>query len=104
RPRTPEEGAAFVQQIIFPTLEACKRLEAEGKIVAGGPASGAIRLVLIVEAETALELDTIIESLPAWPLMETEVLPMTTWDGRKRPLGAGRAGGARRAAARSPRR
>ena len=88
RPRTPQEGVAFVQQLIFPTLEMCKKLEADGTIVAGGPASAAIQLILIVEAGSALELDTIVERLPIWPLMETKVTPMTTWDGRKQALQA----------------
>jgi hypothetical protein len=45
-------------------------------------------LILIVEAGSALELDTIVERLPVWPLMETKVTPMTTWDGRKQALQA----------------
>ncbi len=35
RPTTPEEGAAFVEQVIFPTLELCKTLRDEKKILAG---------------------------------------------------------------------
>jgi hypothetical protein len=86
RPKTPEEGANFIQQVIFPTLALCEKLTSEGKIVAGGPVSGAVRLVLIVEAESALELDSTIEHLPLWPLAETEVTPMTTFDGRRQNL------------------
>ena len=28
RPKTPQEGAAFMEGYIFPSLEMCKRLEA----------------------------------------------------------------------------
>ena len=44
--------------------------------------SGAIGIVMTVEAGAALELDELIESLPVWPLMETSVTPLTTFDGR----------------------
>src|ERR1700691_3458712 len=70
RPDTPQEGIVFIEQFILPTLELCKRLEAEKKIVAGGPLSGAVALSLIVNAESAQELDDLITSLPVLPRME----------------------------------
>jgi muconolactone delta-isomerase len=59
-----------------------KRCKKKRKIVAGGPMSGAIGIVMMVEAGAALELDELIESLPVWPVMETSVTPLTTFDGR----------------------
>ena len=88
RPMTPEDGIAFIEQFIFPTLELCKKLQEEKKIAAGGPVSGAVALALIVNAETAQELDEIITSLPVWPRMETEVTPLTTFDDRRQSLTA----------------
>jgi muconolactone delta-isomerase len=82
RPETPQEGIVFIEQFILPTLEPCKRLEAEKKIVAGGPLSGAVALSLIVSAESAQELDDLITSLPVWPRMETTVTPLNTFDVR----------------------
>ena len=82
RPDTPQEGIVFIEQFILPTLELCKRLEAEKKIVAGGPLSGAVALSLIVSAESAQELDDLITSLPVWPRMETTVTPLSTFDVR----------------------
>jgi muconolactone delta-isomerase len=82
RPDTPQDGIVFIEQFILPTLELCKKLEAEKKIVAGGPLSGAIALSLIVSAESAQELDDLITSLPVWPRMEMTVTPLTTFDGR----------------------
>jgi muconolactone delta-isomerase len=82
RPTTPEEGAAFIEQYIFPTLELCKKLQEEKKILAGGAVSGTIGLVLIVEAESARELDVLITSLPIWPRTETDVTPLATFEGR----------------------
>ena len=82
RPTTREDGIAFIEQFILPTLELCKKLQEEKKILAGGPLSGAVALALIVNAESARELDGLITSLPVWPRMETEVTPLTTFDDR----------------------
>ena len=86
RPMRPDEGFAFIEQLIFPTLDQCKKLQAEGKILAGGPVSGAVALALIVAAESALELDDLITSLAVWPRMETEAIPLTTFDARRQTL------------------
>jgi muconolactone delta-isomerase len=82
RPVSPADGAAFIEQVILPTLELCTKLQDEKKIVAGGAVSGAIALALIVNADSARELDDLITSLPVWPRMETEVTPLNTFEGR----------------------
>ena len=82
RPTTAQEGVTFIEQLIFPSLEVCKKMQEERKILAGGPISGAIGIAMIVEAGSALELDELIESLPIWPRTETSVTPLTTFDGR----------------------
>jgi hypothetical protein len=82
RPIIGQDGITFIEQYILPTLELCKKLEAEKKIVAGGPLSGGVALSLIVNVESAQDLDSVITTLPVWPLMETSVIPMTTFDGR----------------------
>jgi muconolactone delta-isomerase len=71
-----------MEQFILPTLDLCKRLQSEKKIVAGGPVSGAIALSLIVSVESVQELDDLITSLPVWPRMETTVTPLSTFDVR----------------------
>ena len=86
RPTTQEDGIAFLEQYIFPTLELCKKLQEEKKILAGGPLSGTVALALIVNAESARELDDLITSFPVWPRMETEVTPLTTFEGRAQSL------------------
>lgn len=82
RPASPQQGVVFIEQFILPTLELCKKFEAEKRIIAGGPLSGAIALSLIVSAESAQELEDVISSLPVWPRMETTVTPLTSFDGR----------------------
>lgn len=82
RPTAPEEGAAFIEQYIFPTLELCQKLRDEKKILAGGPVSGTIGLALIVEGESARDVDALITSLPIWPRTETKVTPLSTFEER----------------------
>jgi muconolactone delta-isomerase len=82
RPMNAEEGKAFFEEFIHPTLELCKKLQDEKKILAGGPISGTIGLVLVVKADSAKELDDLVTSLPVWPRMETEVTPLTTFEDR----------------------
>lgn len=84
RPRTEAEGRAFIEDDIFPTLQRCIELQKDGKIIAGGPESGAVALSLIVDAASAAELDDLITSLPVWPRMETSVTPLTTFEDRRR--------------------
>jgi muconolactone delta-isomerase len=86
RPNTWAEGRAFIENSILPTLEHCERLMEEKKIIAGGPQSGAVALSLIVEAATVGELDEVITSLPVWPRMETSVIPLTTFEDRRRSI------------------
>jgi hypothetical protein len=82
----PREGLAFIENYILPSLELCTKLEAEKKIVAGGPISGSIGFALMVEASSALELDEIIEGLPIWPRMRTTVTPLTSFDDRAKAI------------------
>jgi hypothetical protein len=82
RPTTAEEGLTFIEQVVFPSLELCKRMQEEKKILAGGPISGTIGLAMIVEAGSALELDELVEQLPIWPRTETSITPLTTFDDR----------------------
>ena len=83
RSTSPQEGVSFIEQYVFPTLELCKKLQEEKKILAGGPVAGAIALALIIKAESIQKLDELLESLPIWPRMETTVIPLTSFEGRK---------------------
>ncbi len=78
----PQDGLSFIEQFVLPTLELCKKLLEEKKILAGGPVSGAIALAMIMRAESIQELDELIETLPIWPRMETTVIPLTSFEGR----------------------
>jgi muconolactone delta-isomerase len=80
---TPETGRAFIEQIIFPTLERAGQLAAEKKILAGGPVLGRIALRFIVQADSSEQVDQIVTSLPLWPLAETRVTPLISFGERR---------------------
>ncbi len=82
RPATTEEGIAFIERFILPTLEECKRLETEHKILAGGPLGGAVALALVLQADSNREVGQLVESLPVWPRMETTITPLIRFDDR----------------------
>lgn len=82
-PMNPGDGVGFIEELILPTLERCKKLQEGKRILAGGPMSGTVALALIVTAGSAQELDDLVTSLPVWPRMETEVTPLTTFDERR---------------------
>ena len=42
-------------------------------------------MIVIVKAASVLELDGVVENIPIWPLMETSVIPLSTFEDRKRP-------------------
>jgi Muconolactone delta-isomerase len=82
RPKDPQDGIFLIERHILPSLEICRKWEAERKLLAGGPVSASIQLAFVLEVESVQELDALVESLPLWPLMETSVTPLTTFEGR----------------------
>jgi Muconolactone delta-isomerase len=86
RATSPEAEITLVENYIFPSIEMCRKLREEKKILAGGPISGTIGIAMIVEVASALELDGVLENLPVWPLMETSVIPLTTFEERIRAI------------------
>lgn len=67
RPTTAGEGRIVPEQFILPTLARCEELVAHKKILAVGPVSGTLAIVLIVEVGTVPEFDHLLTSLAAWP-------------------------------------
>ena len=80
---TTEAARAFIEGVIFPTITRAEQLLSEGKIVAGGPVAGRISLRLMIEAETAEEVDRLVTSLPLWTVAETRVTPLITFAERR---------------------
>jgi hypothetical protein len=76
---SPQQNARLLEQAVIPTLEACAKLEAEQKIVAGGVAAGARNVMLIVEAASNEDLNQLVQSLPAWGALKVAVTPLQSF-------------------------
>ncbi len=83
RPFTEETGRSFIEGIILPTLAKAEELVHEGRIAAGGAATGRIAIRFIADVETVEELDQIISSIPLWPVSETRVTPLVDFKDRR---------------------
>ena len=83
---TPSEGIALIELYVMPTLTIAKKLQEEKKILSGGALAGEIGFAFIIEANTAEEIDTIIESFPIWPRMKTKVTPLISFEGREQTI------------------
>jgi muconolactone delta-isomerase len=83
RPKSPQDSVAFIEGFVLPSLEIMDKWQKEGQVLAGGPVAGAIALALIIKAESVQELEELCESLPLWPVMETRVVPLQTFSGRR---------------------
>jgi muconolactone delta-isomerase len=77
-----EDAVTFIEAAILPSLQILDQLAQKGKIVAGAPLGGEIAITFIIELDTVLELDELLEGLPLWPRMVTDVTPMTTFANR----------------------
>jgi hypothetical protein len=86
RPMSPAAEIALAENYIFPSVEMFRKLREEKKILAGGPISGTIGIAMIVEAASPLEPDGMVESVPVWPLMESSVTPLTSFEDRIRAI------------------
>src|SRR6266404_2216776 len=69
RPKGPHDEIFLIERYILPSIEIFRKWQAEGKLLAGGPVSASIQLAFVLEVESDLELDALVETLPLWPLM-----------------------------------
>ena len=79
---SPQEFVQFLEQIVIPSEEAVIKLEAEGKILAGGDLSGRRGWAVIMEAASNEELTRLLMSLPEWPLLKVDVTPLDSSEER----------------------
>jgi len=79
---SPQELVRWLEQMVIPSEEAVIKLEAEGKILAGGDLSGRRGWAFIVEAASNEELSRLLGSIPEWPLMKVDVTPLESYEQR----------------------
>src|SRR5690348_6807059 len=69
-PLAPPHQAHLLDQVVIPTLEACATLAQQQQILAGGVATSANRITLIVEAPTNEALTKVMHGLPGWSALQ----------------------------------
>jgi muconolactone delta-isomerase len=79
---SPQELVQWLEQMIVPSEEAVIKLEAEGKILAGGDLSGRRGWAFIMEAASNEELSRLLMSIPEWPLTKVDVTPLESIEER----------------------
>lgn len=79
---TPQEGVAFTERFVLPTLDACERLVAEGHILAGGPTLATLGFSFIARAESPQHLEDLLTTLPIWPRAQTTIVPLGSFAAR----------------------
>ena len=79
---SPHELVQWLERMVIPSEEAFIKLEAEGKILAGGDISGRRGWAAIVEAASNEELTQLLDSIPQWPLLKVDVTPLESSEKR----------------------
>ncbi len=81
-PGPPQETLRHLRGMVIPAHEILLKLEADGKVLAGGVMSGRRGIVLIVEAASNAEVSQLLASLPVWGSHEVEVTPLESFEER----------------------
>jgi hypothetical protein len=81
-PVPPQQFAQYLESLVIPSLERLVKLEAEGKVLAGGAPVGTRGTAFIIEAASNDEVGEILMSLPFWALLKWQVTPLESWQSR----------------------
>jgi predicted alpha/beta-hydrolase family hydrolase len=81
-PVPPQQFAQYLESLVIPSLERLVKLEAEGKVLAGGAPAGTRGTAFIVEAASNDEVGEILMSLPFWAPLKWQVTPLESWQSR----------------------
>ena len=80
---SPAEILAFSDRIVLPTMDSFRQLLSNGKIIAGGPLTGAMAFAFIARVNSPSELDVMLTSLPIWSRCQTTATPLTPFEDRE---------------------
>ncbi len=78
----PEDMIELMEDYILPGFEALAKLQQENKILAGGVPVSERAIAFIIDAASNEELDQIMRALPLWPVLEWQVTPLQSFEGR----------------------
>ena len=81
-PTSRQEFVRFMEEVVVPSLEGMIKLQAEGKVLAGGDLCGRRGWAAIMEAESNDQLSQILMTIPEWPLLEVDVIPLDSTEER----------------------
>jgi muconolactone delta-isomerase len=81
-PVPPQQFAQYLESLVIPSVERLVKLEAEGKVLAGGAPAGTRGTAFIIEAASNDEVGEILMSLPFWALLKWQVTPLESWQSR----------------------
>jgi predicted alpha/beta-hydrolase family hydrolase len=81
-PVPPQQFAQYLESLVIPSLERLVKLEADGKVLAGGAPAGTRGTAFIVEAASNDEVGEILMSLPFWAPLKWQVTPLESWQSR----------------------
>jgi muconolactone delta-isomerase len=77
-----EEMIELLEDVVLPSFEALNRLESQNTILGGGIPVGERAVAFIVDAGSNEELDQILRNLPFWGILDWQVTPLQSFDGR----------------------
>ncbi len=77
-----EDMIELLERFVLPGFEALKKLEEENRIMAGGVPVSERAVVFIIDAQSNEELDQILRGLPFWSILDWQVTPLQSFDGR----------------------
>jgi hypothetical protein len=79
---TIEDMIELLEDLVLPGFEALMKLESENTLIAGGVPVSERGVVFIVDVPSNEELDQILRALPFWGILEWQVTPLQSFEGR----------------------
>jgi len=79
---TAEDMLELLEDLVVPGFEALIRLESENTILAGGVPVSERGVAFIIDVPSNEELDQILRGLPFWGILEWQVTPLQSFEGR----------------------
>lgn len=77
-----EDMIDLLEYSVLPGFEALVKLESENRILGGGVPISERSVIFIVEAESNETLDQMLRALPFWPILDWQVTPLVSFEGR----------------------